>query len=91
MSEHTCTIGLIYDSDYCRLSTLPSLKSHIEERNRFNSFAEYVDYPVRMKTFTLKDYCDRRKSTNLVRFEFCPYCGKKIDWKSIRKTEVNNP
>lgn len=38
--------------------------------------------------FTLTDIpydAVNRKSTNLTRFDFCPYCGKKIDWKEIRE------
>ena len=35
------------------------------------------------KVFTLKQYADRRRSTDLTRFSFCPDCGKRIDWKSI--------
>ena len=34
---------------------------------------------------TLKQYADRRRSTDLTRFSFCPDCGKRIDWKSIAK------
>lgn len=30
---------------------------------------------------TRQDYYDRRKSTNLLRFNFCPICGEKIIWK----------
>ena len=35
--------------------------------------------------YTMKQYCDWRYSTNLTRFVHCPYCGKKIDWETIRK------
>ena len=35
--------------------------------------------------YTLKDYSDRRKSTNITRFDYCPYCGEKIDWNKIHK------
>lgn len=31
--------------------------------------------------YTRQDYYDRRKSTNLLRFNFCPICGEKIIWK----------
>lgn len=33
--------------------------------------------------YTIKDYTDRRKSTNITRFEYCPFCGEKINWKTI--------
>ena len=34
--------------------------------------------------YTMKDYADKRKSTNITRFEYCPHCGEKIDWKKIK-------
>lgn len=30
------------------------------------------------------NYCDKRTSTNLTQFNYCPLCGKKIDWKAIK-------
>lgn len=33
--------------------------------------------------YTMKDYIDRRKSTNITRFNYCPFCGEKINWKTI--------
>ena len=32
-----------------------------------------------------KDYIDKRKSMAII-FDFCPKCGKKINWRKIRKT-----
>ena len=69
MSEHECVIGMLYDFDDTDLVTL-------------NELLEEIDF--QWCSYTLKDYADRRKSTNLTRFEFCPYCGKKIDWKKIK-------
>ncbi len=53
----------------------------------FQSNCKYAKYGLDKPKdpYTLKDYADRRKSTNLRRFEFCPICGKKIDWKKIKK------
>lgn len=31
--------------------------------------------------YTRQDYYDRIKSTNLLRFNFCPICGEKIIWE----------
>lgn len=87
MKDHECTIGVIYCSDDIHLSTLSSLKGHVEELRRFNIISDSLNYPIHRKEYTLKDYGDLRKSTDLVRFGFCPYCGKKIDWKYIRKLE----
>ena len=90
MSEHECVIGLFsYSYDDTRLVTVNELLKNIQDDYKHydhicNLYAQYnLDNP---KTpYTLKDYVDRRKSTNLTRFEFCPYCGKKIDWKKIKE------
>ena len=74
MSEHECIIGMYYDYNNTSLVTVNELKKII------------IDWPA---FYSFNDYCDKRKSTNLTRFEFCPYCGKKIDWKKI-KEENNN-
>lgn len=35
----------------------------------------------KVAVYKLEDYYDRRKSTNLLRFNYCPTCGAKINWK----------
>ena len=40
---------------------------------------------VEKKHYTREQYCDRGFYTNLEKFDFCPKCGKKIDWDSIRE------
>ena len=35
--------------------------------------------------YEIDDFCDRRKSTNLTRFNYDPYTGEKIDWKEVKK------
>ena len=40
--------------------------------------------PIKDKIYSLPDYCDKRKSTDLTQFNYCPLCGKKIDWKAIK-------
>lgn len=68
--------------------TLGELKHHIEDQKKFNRSLR-GDPLLRdckelyAKVFTLKQYADRRRSTDLTRFSFCPDCGKRIDWKSI--------
>lgn len=75
MSEHECIIGMYFDFDDTQLVTVSELKELIEE--------------CLYHRYSFEDYCDRRKSTNLTRFEFCPYCGKKIDWKKIKEENKN--
>lgn len=95
MSEHECIIGSLNDDIY-KLITLKELKSYIQELKEYNQYIldTFAHDDVRLKfqitEYTLKDYCDKRKSTNLTRFEFCPYCGKKIDWKKIKEENKND-
>ena len=83
-----CYIGIINDYDYIRMVTLDGLKNHITDRlglkQAFERDVLFKDYNHGIKGWTLADYCDRRKSTNLTRFNYCPLCGKKIDWKAIK-------
>ena len=92
MKKHECFIGLFYDSDYADLITLNGLKSKIKWNKAYNAFINNDPEVYRAtwalrQEWTLKDYCDRRKSTNLCQFDFCPVCGKQIDWKTIRRLE----
>ena len=92
MSRHLCTIGMLYDDDY-DLVTLNGLKSHIantEYDNNImtNMFNGNPPKSLLRTKYELKDYADRRKSTDFKRFEYCPHCGKKIDWKKIKNGEV---
>ena len=81
-------IGLLYITDDSELVDIHQLKFHIQERIEHNQSCrengfDFLVWPE----WTLRDYTDGRKSTNLRRFKFCPECGEKIDWKAIRKGE----
>lgn len=81
--SHECVIGLWHRDFVSELVTLSELKEHIIEHNHtMSQFAEFLN--ASYKERTLKDYVDRRKSTNFYLFDCCPGCGKKIDWKAIR-------
>ena len=72
-----CWIGVRYDYENTALVTLTDLKEHIETMKRLPSY-------FHTKPYELTDYCDKRKTTDLTRFNYCPLCGKKIDWKAIK-------
>ena len=72
-----CCIGVRYDYENADLVTLADLKEHIETMKRLPSYSH-------KKPYELADYCDKRKSTDLTRFNYCPLCGKKINWKAIK-------
>ena len=89
-----CIVGIYYNIDSQDLVTLDELKQFIEETKEFNK--KLLDDPVwsqvtwmKRKEYTLSDLIDKRKSTPFSRFNFCPYCGKKINWKKIKKEECN--
>ena len=83
-----CYIGIINDYDNTRMTTLDGLKIHIKEslalKQAFETDPLYFGYNHGIKGWTLADYCDKRKNTDLTRFEYCPMCGIKIDWKAIK-------
>lgn len=83
-----CYIGIINDYENTRMTTLYGLKLHIKEslymKQAFETDPLYVGYEHGIKDWTLADYCDKRKNTDLTRFEYCPMCGRKIDWKAIK-------
>ena len=89
MAKCECIIGLLCNYERNRLITLEELKEHIAYNIEFNSSLD--EDPIlrnakhlRAKEWTLKDYADRRKNTDLTRFNNCPCCGATIDWKEIR-------
>ena len=71
--EHT--IGMFYDYNNTCLISYPEL-------------TEYVKDHSMVVKYSIQDYVDRRKSTNLVHFNYCPNCGAKIDWNMMRR-ELN--
>lgn len=87
--EHECIIGILYHSDYSELVTLTELKEHIADNIEFNKSVD--DDPLlkdckglRVKCWTLKSYGDKRKNTDLRRFDYCPECGEIINWSNIK-------
>lgn len=87
-----CVIGLLSRGyDGCELVTLQQLKDRIAEKRYYNEVVvpTYATEPARFlqKVWQLRDYGDFRKSTDLTRFNNCPYCGKQIDWKEIKRME----
>ena len=48
-----------------------------------NSFARGNKKALR-EDYTAREFLDRRKGHMTV-FNYCPYCGEKIDWKEIKK------
>lgn len=86
---HECIIGLLNELEGSELVSCLELQLYVKEQESKKESYENDPY-YRITHFpkffySLSDYCDKRKSTNLTRFDFCPYCGNKIDWKALRK------
>lgn len=68
-------IGIYYDYEDTDVITYDELKKEV----RISTLA----WPNVIKP--LRDYLDGRVSTNFRRFNFCPMCGEKIDYKALRE------
>lgn len=84
-----CFIGVLHQYEDSQLVTIEDLNEHISESKYYNEvlvplYAQSDPQRFMKKIWTLADYGDWRKSTNLTRFSYCPNCGKHIDWKEIR-------
>ena len=84
---HECVIGIWNDYENTEQITALELKEKIEqEKSLYEYSKKYMDIGI-LPPKPIYDYLDKRKSTNLQRFDYCPYCGKKIDWKGLRENE----
>lgn len=79
-------IGIINDYEGTELVTFDELKKHIKETTDYINWLKKQTATER-EPYTLNDYCDKRKATDLTRFEYCPVCGKKIDWNEMKRSE----
>ena len=81
-------IGVLFKNEGSYLVTYSRLKQMTDEDHAFDKMMKldplYSEFYIGSK-YTLKDYLDKRKRTNLQRFDFCPYCGEEIDWHGLRK------
>ena len=66
-----CYVGMLFDYENTNLIT----REELEELIKSGCSSAY----------TREQYCDKDFSTTLVKFEFCPKCGTKIDWDEIRE------
>ena len=83
--SHECFIGMLHKFGDSDLTTVSELKKHIEEKKMHNK--NLSEFGIEIKVWSMKDYTDKRKRTDLTRYEYCPECGKKIDWEALRKEE----
>lgn len=82
-----CIIGLYLHENYNHNVTLEELEQEIEQWNKT------IDYHIQicgknlfnLKKVSMKDYLDNRRSNNLYKYNYCPYCGEKIKWNEIKE------
>lgn len=79
-------IGIWHDYGDSELVTYNDLINKVAELH--NVYKELNSLPddeyINFSTFYLKDYLDKRKSSNFELFNFCPMCGTKINVKTIK-------
>ena len=89
MNNHNCYIGEWINVEDKELITFEDLSTKIQEYNEtyeyaLNSFGQsFVDGFMKKKN--IEDYFDNRKSTNINKFNYCPVCGKEIQWKLMKE------
>ena len=91
ITSHECVVGIINSYESTEMVTLNGLKHHIQDTSELIEALKrdvlFKDDMHGVRAWTLADYCDKRKSTDLTRFEYCPMCGEKINWGAIKKGE----
>lgn len=92
MCDHI--IGLLYGNDYTRLVTHQKLQEQIDNHKKYNQYILEQfgnNSSLKIKEYDWDDYADKRKNTNIIRFDYCPFCGEKISWKTFKnKEKINN-
>lgn len=77
-------IGLLWCQEYGQFVTLQELKEHIKDVKALNLQLVLAGGSA-WTVYSLREYADFRRSTDLTRFKCCPECGEKINWKEIAR------
>lgn len=85
-----CTIGMWYDYEDTRLVTYSELKDNVRAMNDTIERINELVGGERRKTVLFESYFDRRKILNFMLFYYCPFCGKPIDAKELRRLAQEN-
>lgn len=78
--EHECIIGVYHEYEETDSITFNKL---VDINMREQGW--YEKGYILSKPLPLQEYFDKRIPTNLGRFDYCPKCGKKIDWSQLKK------
>lgn len=79
-----CVVGILADYETSRMVTIEMLEKSVEYEmeSYISNFEKGIEA---QELYSLDDYFNKEKNTDLTRFEYCPKCGKKIDWEQLRK------
>ena len=75
-----CWVGIWWDDD---VLTLEELKEEIKRCNRRVDFDD-KEFNIERKKVSLDEFSGCGQPSGWCHFEYCPKCGKKIDWKAIK-------
>lgn len=75
MTTFETTIGIFTDYRVNSCITVADLYSKVNNYNK--------------SVFTAADYCDKKLTTNLIRFDYDPYTGEPIDWAEVKRLLYN--
>ena len=79
-----CWIAILNDYDQSETNNLYLSNYKLLLKDRAFQSKNMAKLGNQWKEFSVKDYIDKRKSMSTM-FDFCPKCGKKIDWRKLRK------
>lgn len=83
-----CFIGLWHNYEGSELVSYDDIVRRLADEQEMYEFAQTDPLYKQIHKpwpYSLNDYLDKRKSVNMTRFNFCPVCGNKIDWKAMRE------
>lgn len=55
------------------------------EREVLVTIDDLIAYQSVNPYYSMKQLLDKRCSTNMFHFDYCPFCGEKIKWNELRK------
>lgn len=84
--EHECIIGMYNYYENTDLITC----SELINKNKRDWSLYKTAYTWLSPPTPLEDFFNKRKNTELTRFNYCPVCGKKIDWNKLKRRYKDN-
>ncbi len=80
-----CWIAILNDDDQCETNNLYLRNYKLRLTDRAFHSENMAKISKNWKRYEPKDYIDKRRSMSIT-FNYCPKCGKKINWNELRKS-----